>query len=182
MIQVQTVKVSGAGFLVNGAHHISVIDGNPDYQRVLDWIASGNTPEPEKTVTEYAEDKKVLIGRSLSDALSLGYICTNSIKMDATKEDVATLDEGYRLQQKFSATSMDIRDFDNVTHQGVLLADVDAMIKELGLNYYTKLRQKWARQAEVDAVVANSQLPQTDPNYLTDSAARTAIDAVALVS
>ena len=52
-MEIQTVKISGQCYLLNGT--ISVPgneDGNIEYELIKQWIADGNTPEPEFTEKE----------------------------------------------------------------------------------------------------------------------------------
>jgi len=49
---INTVKIQGEGFLVNGNMSVPQAEGNRHYQEVLEWIAEGNTPEPEFTKAE----------------------------------------------------------------------------------------------------------------------------------
>lgn len=47
-----TVKLQGTGYLLNGTMHVPMAPGNSDYSAILQWIAEGNTPEPEFTDEE----------------------------------------------------------------------------------------------------------------------------------
>jgi len=49
---IDTVKTQGNGFLVNGTMSVPQAEDNRHYQEVLEWIAEGNTPEPEFTQAE----------------------------------------------------------------------------------------------------------------------------------
>lgn len=55
---INTVKIQGQGFSVNGKMSVPNDQSNRDYQEVIQWIAEGNTPEPEFTQAELtAQDK-----------------------------------------------------------------------------------------------------------------------------
>ena len=43
---INTVKIQGEGYLVNGTMSVPNAEGNRHYKEVLEWIAEGNTPEP----------------------------------------------------------------------------------------------------------------------------------------
>tara|TARA_R110000823_G_scaffold241850_9_gene366479 strand:- start:51 stop:371 length:321 start_codon:yes stop_codon:yes gene_type:complete len=47
-----TVKLKGDGYLVDGSLLVPNAPGNRHYQLVQEWIAAGNTPEPEFTAAE----------------------------------------------------------------------------------------------------------------------------------
>jgi len=44
---IQTVKIRGSGYLVNGCFSVPNDPRNADYRAVTAWIAKGNTPDPE---------------------------------------------------------------------------------------------------------------------------------------
>ena len=46
---INTVKIQGVGYLVNGSMSVPSSEGNRHYQGIQEWIAEGNTPEPEFT-------------------------------------------------------------------------------------------------------------------------------------
>ena len=49
---IQTVKIQGRGYLLNGAMSVPKADGNREYELIKQWLAEGNTPEPEFTEEE----------------------------------------------------------------------------------------------------------------------------------
>jgi hypothetical protein len=53
-MNIQTVKIENDGFRVNGNMCVPVSLDNADYVLVAEWIAEGNTPEPEFTDAEIA--------------------------------------------------------------------------------------------------------------------------------
>lgn len=94
-------------------------------------------------------NQKSIITNSFNTALSVGFTTTSTIKMDATYDDVMRLDAGVRLAEALSQTNMDIRDFDNVTHN-VSTTAAKTMVNEIGTNYQTILQQKWTKCDEID--------------------------------
>ena len=54
---IQTVKVQGNGYLLNGTMIVPKADGNREYELIKKWMAKGNTPEPEFTAEEIAEQE-----------------------------------------------------------------------------------------------------------------------------
>lgn len=49
---INTVKIQSEGYLVNGYLSVPNSPSNKHYQEVQEWIAQGNTPEPEFTQAE----------------------------------------------------------------------------------------------------------------------------------
>lgn len=52
MSEVQTCKISGDGYLMNGELHVPNAEGNRHYKMIQRWIGEGNTPDPEFTAPE----------------------------------------------------------------------------------------------------------------------------------
>jgi len=97
-------------------------------------------------------NQKNIIKQGFADELKLGYVCpTSGYKMDAYIENIDLLDSGVRLNEKLSATNMDIRDFNNIIHSNELVSNVNIMVQELGINYQTQLAKKWNLEAQIDA-------------------------------
>ena len=46
------VKIQGQGYLVNDTMSVPKADGNKEYELIKQWLAEGNTPEPEFTEEE----------------------------------------------------------------------------------------------------------------------------------
>lgn len=57
-MSIQTVQIQGQGYLVNGLMSVPNSPSNRHYQRVQEWIAAGNTPEPEFTAPELLANAK----------------------------------------------------------------------------------------------------------------------------
>ena len=49
---IQTVKIQGQGYLLNGTMSVPKADGNKEYELIKQWLSEGNTPEPEYTEEE----------------------------------------------------------------------------------------------------------------------------------
>ena len=49
---IQTVKIQGQGYLLNENMYVPKADGNREYDLIKQWLAKGNTPEPEFTEEE----------------------------------------------------------------------------------------------------------------------------------
>ena len=55
---IETVKLQGNGYLLNGSMSVPMADGNREYELIKQWLAEGNTPEPEFTEAELAEQAR----------------------------------------------------------------------------------------------------------------------------
>ena len=51
-MEIITVKIQQNGYLLNGTMNVPKADGNKEYELIKEWIAEGNTPEPEFTEEE----------------------------------------------------------------------------------------------------------------------------------
>lgn len=51
-MEIRTVKIQGEGYLLNGIMSVPKADGNREYELIKQWLAEGNTPEPEYTDEE----------------------------------------------------------------------------------------------------------------------------------
>ena len=60
---IETVKIQGEGWLVNGSMSVPNDGGNRDYHEVQEWIAEGNTPDPEYTDEEIAANAQAEINQ-----------------------------------------------------------------------------------------------------------------------
>ena len=68
---IQTVKIQGQGYLLNGTMSVPKADGNREYEAIKQWLAEGNTSEPEFTeaeLTQQAVDKKIAEAKALLDS------------------------------------------------------------------------------------------------------------------
>ena len=51
-MEILKVKIQGQGYLLNGIMNVPKADGNREYELIKQWLAEGNTPEPEFTKEE----------------------------------------------------------------------------------------------------------------------------------
>lgn len=54
-MEIKTVKIQGQGYLLNNTMSVPTADGNREYELIKQWLAEGNTPEPEFTDEEILE-------------------------------------------------------------------------------------------------------------------------------
>ena len=54
---IETVKIQGQGYLLNNTMSVPKANGNREYELIKQWLAEGNTPEPEFTDEELAQQE-----------------------------------------------------------------------------------------------------------------------------
>ena len=52
---IDTVKIQGEGYLLNGSMSVPQANGNKEYELIKEWLAQGNVPESEFTEEELAQ-------------------------------------------------------------------------------------------------------------------------------
>lgn len=56
-MEIQSVKIQGQCYLLNGAMSVPKADGNREYELIKQWLEEGNIPEPEFTDEEIAQQE-----------------------------------------------------------------------------------------------------------------------------
>lgn len=56
-MEVTSVKIQGNGYLLNNEMYVPKANGNRKYEAIKQWLAEGNTPEPEFTEEELAQQE-----------------------------------------------------------------------------------------------------------------------------
>ena len=51
-MEIKSVKTQGQNYLLNELMIVPKVDGNIEYELIKEWLAEGNTPEPEYTEEE----------------------------------------------------------------------------------------------------------------------------------
>jgi len=110
------------------------------------------------TFEQVKEQKKSEIKTAFNNALKAGFVCSNGIKMDADINDISKLKAGFDLATTINATTLDVRDYDDITHYNLTLDEVNTMIVELGVNYQTLLKKKWDLEAQVNNAKTTAEL------------------------
>ena len=54
-MEIKTVKLQQNCYLLNGSMSVPQADGNREYELIKEWLAEGNTPEPEFTEEELTQ-------------------------------------------------------------------------------------------------------------------------------
>ena len=65
-----TVKLQASGYLINGNMSVPNDPANRHYVMVQEWIAEGNTPEPEFTSTELEANAQQVVNQEALAYLS----------------------------------------------------------------------------------------------------------------
>jgi len=136
-----------------------VFEDNVTSEIIAKVEATHNTTLTEITLADY----QAMIAPTLAELQSrkLGEI-KKAFNMDATIEKIGVLNSGYTLASTAGATTMDIRDYNNVVHSGIAIGDVKTILLELGQNYQVQLSKKWsleervksaATQVDLDAII-----------------------------
>lgn len=86
---INTVKVSGKCYLVNGTHFVQPESGDRYYAMILEWIEQGNTPTPEFTAAE-------ILQQTIDEA-------NNAARAELLRIDLASI----RVMREYVATLAD---------------------------------------------------------------------------
>ena len=84
MEEIKSVKIQGQGYLLNGTMCVPKADGNREYELIKEWLSEGNTPEPEFTEEELAQQE---LEAKIAEAKT--YLASTDFKM--TVDYYATL-------------------------------------------------------------------------------------------
>ena len=90
-MEIQTVKIQGQGYLLNGTMSVPKADGNMEYELIKQWISEGNTPEPEFTEEEL---QITAINKQIQEAKT--YLSSTDFYM--TVDKYAELDEARKVE------------------------------------------------------------------------------------
>lgn len=78
-MEIELVKTQGEGWLVNGTKSVPNDERNSDCRTVLEWLAAGNTPDPEFTAAELEQQ---------ASAARLGELQATDANMARIVEDI----------------------------------------------------------------------------------------------
>ena len=56
-MEIESVKIQGQGYLLNGSMSVPQANGNREYELIKEWLAQGNVLEPEFTEEELAKQE-----------------------------------------------------------------------------------------------------------------------------
>ena len=73
MNEIQTVKIQGQGYLLNGTMYVPKADGNKEYELIKEWLLEGNVPEPEFTLEQLNAQRIFQIKAKASELITAKY-------------------------------------------------------------------------------------------------------------
>ena len=88
---IETVKIQGNGYLLNGTMSVPKADGNREYELIKQWLAEGNIHEPEFTEEEL---QITSINKQIQEAKT--YLSSTDFYM--TVDKYAELDEARKVE------------------------------------------------------------------------------------
>ena len=69
-MEILTVKIQGAGYLLNGSMSVPAADGNREYELIKQWLAEGNEPEAEFSAEELESKRLAELKTAKAQALT----------------------------------------------------------------------------------------------------------------
>ena len=72
-MEIQTVKIQGQGYLLNGIMYVPKAGGNREYELIKQWLAEGNTPEHEFTPEQLNAQRIAQIKAKASELITTKY-------------------------------------------------------------------------------------------------------------
>ena len=90
---IETVKLQGQGYLLNGTMSVPKADGNKEYELIKEWLSEGNTPEPQYTEVELAQQA---IDKAIADARE--YLASTDFYFTVDKYNQLTSDKKLELE------------------------------------------------------------------------------------
>lgn len=116
------------------------IETPEDLPHVLDIVEYLKTITIEPYVPNIemiVERKKTELTHAMRLELSNGFKCFNGIVMQSEQEHVDKLTQGLNIAKSIGKDTMNIRDINNDMHMDTPVSDVESMVNELSLNWYS---------------------------------------------
>ena len=147
---INTIKIQGDGYLVNGTMSVPKADGNKDYEEVKQFIADGGVVEPEFTDAELLDQAKA----SKLQQIEADYIASEEqavtvagVIYSGGMGSVEAIDGYVRLNRLAGSTTHNIWDVNGTEHT-LTDSQVDGVILAIGVqasaNKFTKKNRKVA--------------------------------------
>lgn len=138
---------------VSSAEHAALMAGQVFGKVVIP--GAGGKPvladPPPPTLEEAKKMKLAEIAAAFEAAVLKGHPASLGYTMDSGIADLQKLKTAFDFAKLMGDSSMTVVDYHNVAHHGTPLADVEAMLKEVGANYRALYLQKQALRGKVDA-------------------------------
>jgi len=149
---------------LNGFGWYNVIKDNTELQaceRVLntEYIFIENEVREVKTIEnididDYKITKKNEIKNVYNELINEGFLCSNSIRLDCRESDkINWLALKLQCATATEEININLKDFNNILHENMLIADVLLMMTELEEYYATLLKTKWDYQELIESYI-----------------------------
>lgn len=137
---------------------IPMSEGNRDYREYLEWVAAGNTPEPEFTSAEILANAKEAKRTEVRTAYELDAgadVTVGAIVYQGGFDSAIKLDAAKRLAK--AAGAVDVTFFDSTNNpQLLLLADAQLVMLSVAAAFQTALARKQVAMVKVDKTTTNT--------------------------
>jgi len=131
---------------------IPFAEGNRDYREYLDWVAAGNTPEPEFTAAKLLANAKEAKRTEVRTAYELDAgadVLVGTVTYQGGFDSAIKLDSAKRLAEAAGLTKVTFFDSTN-SPQVLLLADAQLVILSVAAAFQTALARKQAAMVKID--------------------------------
>lgn len=133
-MNIETVKIQGNGYLVNGNIYVPKTDDNKDYKLIKEWLEiDGNEVEAEFTDFEQLENNKNNKIQEIKTActadapvtLDVDFIngTTETITFNGGDASASAIAGAVTLAQNLGETSVSLWDIDNVVHNNIAFSE-----------------------------------------------------------
>lgn len=148
-----TLKLTNNGLSVYGIREDGAnVSYSVEAEEYKQWLAEGNTPEPEFTEAELldmAKEVKRNQIRAEFDVVSNMPVTVNSVSYVGGFESAIKLDAAKRIGEQAGAIEVVFFDINNAPHV-LSLADATAVVLSVGADYQTKFGTKQSRMVAVE--------------------------------
>lgn len=129
-MEIQTVKESEGGYIINGTISVPNASGNRNYKAVQEWIAEGNTPEPEFTPDQVKNKKRNKARTSLDSQLKqMVYVISPGKVLQIRPQDYLNITLALEYLKLTGEPSVDFVMADN-TVSPVTAAELSAALRD----------------------------------------------------
>lgn len=151
-MEILTVKLQENGYLVNGTMSVPSDTSNRHYILVQEWIAQGNTPEPQFTDAELLANTKTTqknIVKASFEAACEELVVDNGISYNGGYESAIKLDSAKRLAETLGLTTVTFFDIDNIGHN-LTIAEAANVVSAIGVKYQQDFSKHQALKVQID--------------------------------
>lgn len=150
---IQTVKIQGEGYLLNGNMSVPKADGNREYELIKQWLSEGNIPEPEFTEEEFlkkAKENKLIELEKAKDEEQEKPVLVRNIYFFGGRSSGQKYKEAFELAQLLGQTKGEVRAVDR-------MVEVDEeYIKEILVAIGTSTYQAWYKLQQLMTMIENA--------------------------